>query len=370
MTHNNTQQQLRLGVVGRAYAGSDGGDSSSWTRQTAVCDLNLPLLEKSRQAFPHIHHYADYRELVNDPEVDIVSVVTPNDSHAEIALAALRAGKHVFCEKPMAITREDCVRMLQAEQASGKRLGIDFELRYSHITGIRPKAIIDSGEIGEIRHMHVYHPRGGWLEEKNGIWRVRPQHVGGMALMELCHPFDLMRYWCGEVTAVQAFSAPNALAHYLIPDNMSAFLFFANGALGEVTELHTRSAQDITDLTNDADIWRAGGHEDTITVVGSKGSLCIDIWRQRILVLHFNPYPAGSHGVRVETARVEDHAGLGWTRAAHDTPGFFQDFARRIVQNEPPLMTAEDSFRSHVICFAAEESATTDFRRIELDYSW
>lgn len=362
---------LRLGVVGAASAGGwlqgEQGPEQHWMRLTAVCDINETAIAASRQQNPHIHHYTDYREMVKDPDIDLIYVTTPNKVHAEITIAALLAGKHVFCEKPMAITREDCAAMLRAERDSGKRLGIDFELRYSYLTGTRPKEIIDSGEIGEIRHMHLYHCRGGWMEWGNGYWRVRPEQVGGLALMETCHPLDLMRYWNGEITAVQAFKAPNVLQHYQIPDNTSSFLFFENGALGEITEMHTRSAQQVEGT--DAQ-WQLAGHEDTFSIVGTKGSLRIDIWKHTITVLHFTNFPHGTDGMRVDLARVESCEGISRTRAHHDTPGYFQDFARRLALGEAPLMTAEDSFRTHIACFATEESALNGSQRIELDYSW
>src|SRR5690606_12125506 len=93
--------------------------------------------------------YTDYRELLKDSSIDIVHVCTPNDSHAEISIAALESGKHVMCEKPMAKTAADARRMVEAAKRTGKKLTIGYNNRYRP-DSMYLQQICSEGELGEI----------------------------------------------------------------------------------------------------------------------------------------------------------------------------------------------------------------------------
>lgn len=355
---------LGIGICGcRNVRWAYADVASPYSRLVAICDTHKPAIEAARREFPDIAAYTDYRVLVTHPHVDVVVVNTPNWLHPEITIAALEAGKDVFCEKPMALNREDCARMLAAERASGRTLCIDFELRYSILSGRRLKELISSGEIGEVRHIDFFHYRGAWLEEGNGIWRTRPELSGGLYPMEPCHEVDLFRYLVGEISAVQSFSAPNVLPHYRIPDNVCTHFFFENGAMGQITTAHTRSAHIV-----EGDHWEDLGHEMVLSIVGTQGSLRVDLWKNRLTVFRFAEYPLGSGGVRCEFVRNEDYTGVPSHLLHHDMSGFRRDFFRRLATGQPPMITALDSWRTHAVCFAAEQSALAGFRKIEVDY--
>jgi predicted dehydrogenase len=325
----------------------------------AVCDVNAAARDACTAACPEVKAYAKFADLLKDAAVDLVCISIPNELHAEFAIAALDAGKHLFLEKPMALNPADCRRILDAEERSGKRLGIDFELRYSYLTGQRVKGIIDSGEIGELRQLQLFHARGGWIAEGAGLWRIKRATCGGIILMDMCHMIDLFRYFAGEVEAVQAFAAPNIIPHYDFPDNSTLMLFFESGVLGILTETHAACPWQVAD-----DRWEDVGHEDIFTVVGSQGCLRVDAWKHRITVSALRNYPAGSDATRLEFVRTEDYAGRSQGELSHDTPGFCLDFINRIARNEPPLMTAEDSWRTHRVCFAADLSVAEGSRRV------
>ena len=358
--------QLGIGVVGckrGAHVLEPGsGYVGPHSRVVAVCDVNAAALQACTAACPEVHAYADFAELLRDAAVDLVSISIPNELHPGFAIAALDAGKHVFLEKPMALNPDDCRRILDAEKRSGKRLGIDFELRYSYMTGQRIKTILDSGEIGELRQLQLFHARGGWVAEGAGLWRIRRATCGGIILMDMCHMIDLFRYFAGDVEAVQAFAAPNIIPHYDFPDNSTLVLFFESGVLGILTETHATCAWHVAD-----DRWEDAGHEDIFMVVGSCGSLRVDVWKQRITVAALKSYPPGSDATRLEFVRNEDFAGRNPGELSHDTPGFCLDFVNRVARGDPPLMTAEDSWRTHQVCFAADLSVAEESRRVRID---
>ncbi|MBM7694532.1 putative dehydrogenase [Peribacillus deserti] len=117
----------------------------------AFCDIDEERAFKARDAFGNGHSkvYSNYLELLNDPAIDVVHVCTPNDSHAEITIAALEAGKHVMCEKPMAKTSAEARQMLKAAKRTGKKLSIGYQNRYRQDSQFLHKYCEDGG-LGEI----------------------------------------------------------------------------------------------------------------------------------------------------------------------------------------------------------------------------
>jgi len=118
---------------------------------TAFCDIEEAKAQQAAKRFgtSTAKVYADYRELLKDPTIDVVHVLTPNDSHAEITIAALEAGKHVMCEKPMAKKAADARRMLEAARRTGKKLSIGYQTRQSAESQYLKK-ICAAGDLGEI----------------------------------------------------------------------------------------------------------------------------------------------------------------------------------------------------------------------------
>jgi predicted dehydrogenase len=118
---------------------------------TAFCDIEEGKARSAAMQFgtSDAKVYTDYKELLADPTIDVVHVLTPNDSHAEISIAALEAGKHVMCEKPMAKKAADARRMLDAAKRSGKKLSIGYQTRQSAESQYLKKAC-EAGELGEI----------------------------------------------------------------------------------------------------------------------------------------------------------------------------------------------------------------------------
>jgi len=118
---------------------------------TAFCDIEEAKAQAAARRFgtSDAKVYADYRELLKDPAIDVVHVLTPNDSHAEITIAALEAGKHVMCEKPMAKKAADARRMLEAARRTGKKLSIGYQTRQSAESQYLKK-VCAAGDLGEI----------------------------------------------------------------------------------------------------------------------------------------------------------------------------------------------------------------------------
>ena len=149
-------EKLRIGIVG--CGGIANGkhlpalkNESDRVEMVAFCDL---IPERAKQAAkeygtPDAKTCTDYHELIADKSIDVVHVCTPNRSHCEISVAALEAGKHVMCEKPMAKTAADARKMLEAAKKSGKKLTIGYQSRFTKEAQVIKKAV-DRGDLGEI----------------------------------------------------------------------------------------------------------------------------------------------------------------------------------------------------------------------------
>ena len=158
---------------------------------TAFCDIEEAKAQQAAKRFgtPTAKVYADYRELLKDPAIDVVHVLTPNDSHAEITIAALEAGKHVMCEKPMAKKAADARRMLEAARRTGKKLSIGYQTRQSAESQYLKK-ICAAGDLGEI-----YFARANALRRRAvptwGVFLDAEKQGGGPLIDIGTHALDL-----------------------------------------------------------------------------------------------------------------------------------------------------------------------------------
>jgi predicted dehydrogenase len=178
---------------------------------------------------------ADWSAAVERRDVDAVLVCTPPDMHAEIAITALRAGKHVLCEKPLARSSEEGQRMVDEARAAGRVLWCGFNHRY-HPAVRQVRAWLDGGEVGEamyIRARYGIAGRPGYEHE----WRADPAHVGGGQLMEQgIHLVDLARWFLGDFATAQGSVGRYFWKAQPFEDNAFAILRKADG---RVAMLHS-----------------------------------------------------------------------------------------------------------------------------------
>ena len=160
----------------------------------AFCDLIPEKAEKARMQYgvPDAKVYTDYHELLKDPSIEVVHVLTPNRSHAPITIDALHAGKHVMCEKPMAKTAADAKRMVEAAKESGKKLTIGYQHRHKP-ESIYLKSVIDRGDLGEIYFAKAYAVRRRGTPNW-GVFLNEYEQGGGPLIDIGTHSLDLTLY--------------------------------------------------------------------------------------------------------------------------------------------------------------------------------
>jgi len=177
----------------------------------------------------------DYRAILDDPQIDLVSVCTPPYTHASIGADCLNAGKHVLCEKPMAPSLAECDAMLDAQRRSGKILAIVAQNRFR--TPIqRLKAVLDSGKAGRVLHAQVesYWWRGHCYYDLwwRGTWA---KEGGGCTMNHAVHHIDMFLWMMGMPAEVRAVMTNAAHDNAEVEDLSIALLKYANGALAQIT---------------------------------------------------------------------------------------------------------------------------------------
>ena len=167
--------------------------------------------------------------LLSDPEVDAVYVSSPVYRHCEHVLAAAAQGKHVLCEKPMAMSVTECRQMIAACERAGVHLEICFVLRgwpiYQQI-----RRIIQEGRLGQIVELRAHLAK--WMTRQEGEWRLDPEKGGGGALMDVgSHYLDLFRYLAGDLTRI-AYMGSSAIFSWEVEESAFVLVEFASGAHG------------------------------------------------------------------------------------------------------------------------------------------
>lgn len=228
-------RDVRFGIVGcgaispwhaNGIAGAEGASL------VAVCDCIREKAEKLAGGNGHIKIYTDYSEMLGDPNVDAVCICTPSGMHADMAVLAAKAGKHVLSEKPADITLENIDRMIAACREANVKLGVIFQRRTSRLWRAVKKTI-ESGGLGRIVLGDAYckYFRGQKYYD-SGEWRGTWHLDGGGALMNQgVHIIDMLRWIMGPVDTVFAYTG-HLVRNIEVEDTAVAAIKFANGAFG------------------------------------------------------------------------------------------------------------------------------------------
>jgi predicted dehydrogenase len=193
-------KKQRIGLIGVAHRAkiAEYWQNDERAAITAGCDIYPEYLQEFQDEYGRDTFICrDYRELIKRDDIDAVAIFTPDNFHAEPAVAALNAGKNVFLEKPMAITIEDCEAIIKAEKKSGKKLMIGFNLRYNDYFNTM-KDIIDAGTIGEVKSIWIRHfiSYGGWAYFHD--YRANRKGSTSLLLQKASHDIDIAHYLIGE----------------------------------------------------------------------------------------------------------------------------------------------------------------------------
>jgi predicted dehydrogenase len=245
---NKRTSTVRVGVIGAGFGAAVHIPALSYLPETEVVAVCARRPERAH--FIAARHrirtaVADYREVINNPEVDAVVIATPPYLHHTMVLAALEAGKHVLCEKPMARNLAETRDMVNLAERAGVAAMVNHEFRFVPARA-RAKELIDEGFIGEPQSASMVVYRSS-LGDPNGVpfgWLMEQEKAGGMLGAAGSHHIDALRWWFGEVQAVTGATAtmvkrrrlPESTASAPVDadENFAFILRFQNGALATV----------------------------------------------------------------------------------------------------------------------------------------
>jgi len=231
---------IRIGIIGLGWWGKQIVTclaTSSRIKIVAGCDIDTAMAAPF--AASHQFEFTDrYETLLKRADLDAVAVVTPHALHEEMAIAGLKAGKQVFCEKPLGLTTESAERILAACAKAGGVLGIGHERRYEPAME-EMRRLFESGALGRLLHMDANVSHSNFRKMDPSNWRRDPKHAPAGAWTALgIHLGDLFVSLAGKPTRVAARTA-SQIFPAPAEDFVSAEIDFANGARGRITCLST-----------------------------------------------------------------------------------------------------------------------------------
>ena len=258
---NTLTQPIRYAIVGcgriarrHVKAIADTG------RLVAVCDVDAAKAKDfGTEADAHVYHSLDTM-LTAESDVDVVSVCTPNGLHAEHSIAALRSGKHVLCEKPMALSAGDAGRMIQEAERANRRLFVVKQNRFNPPVAA-VKRVIDEGRLGKILSVQLncfWNRNADYYQES---WKGTLELDGGCLFTQFSHFIDLLYWMVGDVAAVQSFT--RNFQHQDVTEFEDAgvvVLEFTCGALGSINFTTNACTKNM---------------EGSLTIFGSQGTVKI-----------------------------------------------------------------------------------------------
>ncbi|MFZ4453889.1 Gfo/Idh/MocA family protein [Salibacterium aidingense] len=338
----------------------------------AVSGRNEEKVKQAAEKLGWQSYETDWRRLIEREDIDMIDIVTPNHTHAEMAVAAAEAGKHILCEKPLALTVEQAERMHEAAEKNAIVHMIAHNYRFAPAVAYAKK-LISEGRLGEINHVRAQYLQD-WLVDPEAplVWRLSKDISGSGTLGDIgSHSIDLARYLVGEITelvsTMKTFVKERPLAESsaglsgkaneekkgeVEVDDAAAFLAtFENGALGvfEATRY-------------------AGGNRNgnRIEINGSKGSLRWDMENMNHLEVYFENDEPGLQGFRTIHCTEEDHpyAGNYWPAGhmigyEHTFIHLVYEMMKGIHSGSAPVPNFRDGVINQRLLAAIEQSHQT-----------
>ncbi|RDW16887.1 Gfo/Idh/MocA family protein [Oceanobacillus chungangensis] len=302
----------------------------------AVCDIVYERAEEMAAKY-NAKAFTDYKALLAIEGLDAVSVCLPNNLHAPVSIDALNAGYHVLCEKPMAVSKEEAEKMIQAAEENGKKMMIAHNQRFvsSHQ---KAKKLIESGEVGKIYSFKTTFGHPGpenWSIDGRGSWFFDKEKAFIGALGDLgVHKSDLIRYLLGDIVEVGAFVETNAKENTEVDDNAVCIVKTEDGVIGTLTASWA---------------YTSGGDNSTV-IYGENATLRLEEDPVYSLVVQYS----NGEIVNYELDKIQTNEEDGQTNTH-----VIDHFVNSVIHDTEPLINGEEGMKSLEVILAALESNET-----------
>ena len=384
------KETLNIGMIGYKFMGKAHSnalgkvgmffDPDKNIRMKAICGRDENWVKKSAEKYGWDEYETSWEKLISRDDIDIIDITTPSNFHKEIAIGAAKAGKHVFCEKPLALNLKDAREMLSAAQQAGIKHQIGFNYRFAPAVQLA-KNLINQGKIGEIYHYRASYLQDFLIDPKFPlVWRLDKDVAGSGSLGDLgAHFVDLARFLVGEfdevigaaktfikerpivetMTGLSGKAGDSAKMGEVTVDDATIFMAkFKNGALGSFEASRF-----------------AAGHKNDLSfeINGSKGSIRFDFERMNELQYYSVNDEDGLKGFRLiqATEDVHPYAGAWWPVGhvigyEHTFVHEMFEFIQAIAKDKPASPNFNDGVKCSQILEAVELSLE-DKRWVEVD---
>lgn len=305
-------QEVRWGLTGCGDISkkrvAPGLRDAECSKLISVNRSDYSKAESFAKAFGAEKWIKDWRDLINDRDIDAVYIATPIYLHAEQTIAAAEAGKHVLCEKSMALNTNEADKMIDACKANNVKLGIAY-YRNLYPAVNRIKEIIASAEIGKIVHIQSNNFENfNRLPGEVRYWLLEKEKSGGGPMMDMgCHRIEVFTNIAGSIKGVTSFN-DNIVFKREVEDSSITHFKFENGATGILTSSHA-----------------AYEAKDTLDIYGSKGSIHVPVLNEGTITI-VSPY-----GIRTEKRpnHINVHQPL------------IEDFIQAVMEDREPAVSGE-----------------------------
>lgn len=336
--------RINVGVIGYGYRGKEISGllaESPQYRLLGICDEKTEYRDQiaANEKMKHVQFYTDSKQMMANKEIEAILIIVPQYEHHRLALAAFQEGKHVYSEKPMALSIKECDDMIAASKKAGKVLMIGQQMRY-HAHLVKMKEIIDSGELGK--------PVMIWFSEFRdpfpGQWPYDKKKSGGLLVEKNCHHTDFFNWMIG-VPPVSVYASGgqdvvkehNGLKSNIL-DNAWVTVNYANGVRGMLGIcMFTSTAYEKT-------TYQLGYHKREMGVVCEKGIICSE----------------GHLGRNLEVQRSDTRDKIIYQMDMNNcigSRGILNGFYGAIRHQESPNASGEIGRAALAVSLAAEKSA-------------
>jgi predicted dehydrogenase len=375
--------EIGIGMLGYAFMGKAHSNAMrklpymmyppvAIPKMVAISGRNKDAVTEAARRYGYAKAYTDWRQMIDDPEVQVLDNGGPNDAHIEPNLAAAKAGKHIISEKPLGRNAEECYEMWQAAKKAKIKHMVAFNYRF--VPAIRlVRDMLDSGKLGRIFHFRATYLQE-WITDPSFpmIWRLDAKQAGSGAIGDLgSHIIDLARYLVGEPKSLMAKVGTfikerpgkgGKKEKVTVDDTFSAAVEYKNGAIGTLEA--TRFAPGRKNF-------------NTFEINAEKGSVRFNLENMNYLEVFTTDQPAGIQGFTQVMVSEAGHPYwknwwpqghiIGWEHTfVHELNHFLESIVKK-TPVAPYGADFEDGYRNAVICDAISTSAR-EKRQVDIKY--
>lgn len=368
--------EIGVGLVGYRFMGKAHSnayrqvarffDVDPVPRMVALCGRDEAAVREAADSLGWEGYETDYGRMLERDDIHLVDISSSGDTHHEFAVAALEAGKHVLCEKPLANTLAEAREMVEAARKAAEAGTVSMVCHnYRRVPAVQlAKRLIDEGRLGEIRHWRAVYLQD-WLLDPGAplTWRLRKETGGAGPLADLgSHLVDLAHFLVGPITEVVG-TAETFVKERPLPDSGGDRLEMGEVTVNEAAAFLARFADGAIGTFETSPLVPGRKAKNSFEINGSKGSVIFDLERMNELEVYFEDDPPEVSGFRKILVTEPEHPYMeGWWPPGH-TLGYehtfvntVKDLLKGIRVGKSPAPTFEDGYRAQAVIDAVQRS--------------